>query len=134
MEKNDVILAKTAIVRNCLSMIQRATNLDPASLDDQMKQDVFVLNLERAVQACIDMANAVIAEKGFMMPSSYRQAFLILANHKIISHETSVKMQKMAGFRNIAVHDYQQLDLGILKSILTKNLKDLEDFSREILA
>lgn len=39
-----------------------------------------------------------------------------------------LKNAKMTGFRNIAIHDYQSLNIDILKSILTKNLKDLEDF------
>ena len=34
----------------------------------------------------------------------------------------------MVGFRNIAVHEYQALDLEVLKSILKNNLKDVEDF------
>lgn len=37
-------------------------------------------------------------------------------------------MQSMVGFRNIAIHDYQSIDVDILKSILTKNLKDIEEF------
>jgi uncharacterized protein YutE (UPF0331/DUF86 family) len=39
----------------------------------------------------------------------------------------------MTGFRNIAVFNYQALDLDILKSILSNNLKDLEDFSSALL-
>jgi len=42
-------------------------------------------------------------------------------------------MEKMTGFRNIAIHDYQALNLDILKSILTGNLKDLEDFYAAVL-
>lgn len=130
--KKDVLLAKISIVRNCLAMIRKATGLDPAALDDQMKQDVFILNLERSVQACIDMANTIIAQRGLMIPASYKQAFQILAKEKVITAETAGKMQKMAGFRNIAVHDYRQLDVAILKSILARHLPDLEDFCREI--
>jgi len=42
-------------------------------------------------------------------------------------------MLKMTGFRNIAVHNYQALDLNILKSILVNNLKDIEDFYSALL-
>jgi uncharacterized protein YutE (UPF0331/DUF86 family) len=132
--KKDVVLAKISIVRNCLASIQKVTDLNPDSLDDSFKQDVFVLNLERAAQACIDLANYLIAEKGLMMPASYKQAFFILQKANILSIEVSSQMQKMAGFRNIAVHDYQKLDINILKSILTKNLKSFEDFCHEAIA
>jgi len=39
----------------------------------------------------------------------------------------------MVGFRNIAIHDYQTLDVDILKSILSKHLKDLEQFYTTLL-
>ena len=39
----------------------------------------------------------------------------------------------MVGFRNIAIHDYQVLDVDILKAILTKRLKDLEQFYTTVL-
>lgn len=42
-------------------------------------------------------------------------------------------MQKMCGFRNIAVHNYQTLSLPILKAILVNNLRDLEGFYDEAL-
>jgi uncharacterized protein YutE (UPF0331/DUF86 family) len=39
----------------------------------------------------------------------------------------------MVGFRNIAVHDYQAVDFEILKVVVSKHLKDFEDFYIEIL-
>ena len=38
------------------------------------------------------------------------------------------KMISMVGFRNIAVHEYQEINTDILKSILVNNLKDFEEF------
>ena len=39
----------------------------------------------------------------------------------------------MVGFRNIAVHEYQNIDNEILKSILQNNLRDIEEFYKIIL-
>ena len=128
----DAILGKISNVRNCLSSIKKITNLDPEKLNDQVAQDVFVLNLERATQACIDMANLCITQEGYELPRSYRHGFLVLNRNNIIDSELCEKMEKMAGFRNIAVHDYAALDLNILKSILTKNLCDIEDYCEAI--
>ena len=41
-------------------------------------------------------------------------------------------MQGMVGFRNIAVHDYQNLNLEIVVAIVEKHLGDFEDFIREV--
>jgi uncharacterized protein YutE (UPF0331/DUF86 family) len=49
-------------------------------------------------------------------------------NAKVIPKALSQKMQSMVGFRNIAIHDYQNLDIEIWKAILSKHLKDLEQF------
>ena len=44
-----------------------------------------------------------------------------------------LKMQAMTSFRNIAIHDYQIINLEILKTILVKHLKDIEGFYTKIL-
>ena len=128
MLEKDAILAKISIIKNCLNTIQKATGLDPAKLDDYMVEDVFVLNLQRAVQASIDMANIIIAMKGWRLPASYKDSFKELLKQKVIDRATFEQMSKMVGFRNIAVHEYQELNRAILASILKNNLKDLEHF------
>jgi hypothetical protein len=132
MKNRDAVLGKISNIRNCLASIKRATNLDPNSLDDMIKQDVFVLNLERAIQAAIDMANLLIAQNGWELPRSYKHGFYILEKNQVLTSELSRQMSAMAGFRNIAVHDYAKLDVNIMKSILTKNLVDIEDFCTAI--
>lgn len=43
------------------------------------------------------------------------------------------RLEKMAKFRNIIVHQYEQVDPEIVVSILKKNLKDFEDYKKAIL-
>ena len=132
MSDRDVLLAKISIIKNCLRRIREATGLKPEMLDDFDKQDIFVLNLQRAIQACIAMAQVIIAMKGYGVPNSYRMAFRILYEHGWLDLETAERMEKMVGFRNIAIHDYQSIDRDILKSILTKHLSDFEQFYKQI--
>ena len=128
MKNRDAVLGKISNIRNFLASIKCATNLEPGSLDDLMKQDVFVLNLERAIQASIDIANLLIAQNGWELPRSYRHAFQILERNHVLTSELTKQMSAMAGFRNIAVHDYAKLDINIMKSILSNNLIDIQDF------
>ena len=132
--KQDPMLGKIHNIQNYLRMIQRITNGDPESLYDQVTQDVFVLNVQRAAQSAIDLANLIIAEKGLGLPRSYRHGFEILCGAGIIDAAAFQQMSKMAGFRNLAVHDYAALDVNILKSILVKNLKDFETYYKQIFA
>ena len=128
MVDRDIVQAKVAIVQRCLKRIKNVTGLDPSKLDDLDTQDIFALNLQRAVQATIDLAAHVVGAEGLGLPRDLRENFRFLANNRIISQELCVRMEKMVGFRNIAVHEYQTLDIEVLKSILSGNLRDLENF------
>jgi uncharacterized protein YutE (UPF0331/DUF86 family) len=130
----DVVLAKTSTIQRCLARIRHVTGLDPARLDNLDTQDIFVLNLQRAVQAAIDLGAHVLAAQGLELPATLREIFGTLAAHSLISPATAQQMQRMCGFRNIAVHDYQALSLPILKAILSSHLVDLENFAREVLS
>jgi len=128
MVDRDIVQAKVAIVQRCLKRIKNVTGLDPSKLDDLDTQDIFALNLQRAVQATIDLAAHVVGAEGLGLPRDLRENFRFLANNRIIPQELCVRMEKMVGFRNIAVHEYQTLDIEVLKSILSGNLRDLENF------
>ncbi len=133
MLEKDVLLSKISIIKNCLDRIKKVTKLKPDSLHEYDKQDIFVLNLQRAIQAAIDIANLIISNNHYRLPNSYKMSFHILSENAWIDSETSKRMQKMVGFRNIAIHDYQEIDVEILKSILTKNLSDFEKYYKQIL-
>ncbi len=134
MLEKDVVLSKIAIIKNCLNRIKKVkvTKLDPQSLDEIDVEDIFVLNLQRAIQASIDMAHVIISQENYALPSSYRMSFQVLQDNRRIDQDISQRLQKMVGFRNIAIHDYQEVDAGILGSILTKRLVDFEEFCRQI--
>lgn len=133
MPDKDIVLAKVASIQKCLRRIREVTDLKSNALDDIDKQDVFVLNLQRAVQSAIDLAAHIIASEGLGVPDTMKDNFVKLEQAGIISKNLSQKMQSMTGFRNIAIHDYQAINVEILKTILLKHLKDLEDFYTGIL-
>ncbi len=133
MPDKDIVIAKVATIQKCLERIRDVTALDPASLDDIDRQDIYVLNLQRAIQASIDLASHIVASEGLGLPETVRENFTLLRDKGLIDPLTASRMEKMTGFRNIAIHNYQALNLEILKSILTKNLKDLEDFYTAVL-
>lgn len=129
MVDKDVVLEKVKNIQNCLKRIQKKTKGNPASLLDMDVQDIFVLNLQRAVQSAIDLAAHVVSDEGLGLPSELKENFSLMEKAGIITQTLSEKLQKMVGFRNIAVHDYTEIDVDVLRAILEKGeLKDLEDF------
>ena len=133
MPDRDIVLAKTDSIQKCLKRIKDVTNLAPDSLDNLDSQDIFILNLQRAVQSAIDLATHIVSSEGLGISDSVKGNFVLLETDGVIGKRLSKKMQAMVGFRNIAIHDYQSIKVVILKSILEKNLKDLEDFYSRIL-
>jgi uncharacterized protein YutE (UPF0331/DUF86 family) len=129
MSEKDVIYSKINIVKNCLIAIEK---VELKEKDPDFKQSLFEINLQRAIQACIDLANVVIAKEGLGLPNSYRQSFELLEKFSIISSDLSKTMVKMVGFRNISVHDYEEVKPEIVKSIVKNNLQDFETFYRVI--
>jgi len=131
---NDIILSKISNIKHCLNRIKETTNLNPESLNNNFDiQDIFVLNLQRAIQATFDITNNLIKEYNLELPVNYKSEFEILEKHNFIDSKNKEKMIKMAGFRNIAVHNYESINIDILKSILVNNLQDFESFYTQIL-
>lgn len=132
--ERDIVLAKVASIDRCLRRIADTTGGDPRSLDDQDHEDIFVLNLQRAVQAAIDLANHLVASEGLTIPASLAESFDLLQRHAGLETRLAQRMRAMVGFRNIAVHEYQTLDKAVLKAILEKHLGDLRHFAQYTLA
>lgn len=133
MVDQDVIFEKIKQLQNCLRRIQDVTHGKVESLNNIDVQDIFVLNLQRSVQVAIDLAAHVIADEGLGLPSELKENFVILEKAGVINSALSKKLQKMVGFRNIAVHDYKSIDVDVLKVVLTDHLRDLEDFYSTVL-
>jgi len=130
---NDVLLNKTAAIRSCLKRIQAEYCGQKANLENLTKQESITLNLQRACELSIDLANHIVREKKLGIPQSSRDTFSLLENAGIIEAQLSSGLRNMVGFRNIAVHDYQKLSIMILEKILINNLSDFDKFIEAML-
>ncbi len=128
-----VILNKYNVIERCIKRIKEIYENNPDNLKDYNKQDAIVLNLQRACQAAIDIAMYTISVKNIGIPQTQKGAFTVLEENNIITPEMAKNMRGMLGFRNIAVHEYQDLDLDIIQAIIENHLQDLIEFAREML-
>ena len=76
----------------------------------------------------------VVAENKLGIPQTSRDAFDLLFENGIIPEESSKNMKAMVGFRNIAIHNYQEINLMILQKIIENHLSDIHTFTKLILA
>jgi uncharacterized protein YutE (UPF0331/DUF86 family) len=85
--------------------------------------------LQLAIESALDVANHLIADSGYESPETYRDAFAILTRHAVIEPELGQRLQGWAGFRNVLVHAYLDIDHGIAWDAIARNLDDLRRFA-----
>ena len=86
MENQLVIINKSIIVENCLSRINEEYENNANNLNDYTKQDSIVLNLQRACEACLDMAMYIVSTRKLGVPQVKREAFELLYKNNLKSH------------------------------------------------
>lgn len=68
----------------------------------------------------------------YLFGSASRDAFEVLNSYNIIDGEIANKLKAMIGFRNIAFHNYQVINLEIVREIIEKHMVDLKEFIYQI--
>lgn len=130
---DDVILNKAASIERCLRRIEEEyAGVEQNLVGNQTKQDAIVLNLQRACETAIDLAMYVVSQRKLGVPQDSRDAFSLLQTARVLPAELAQRMQRMVGFRNVAVHEYTRLNLEVVHSIITKQLDDFRTFSSTI--
>ncbi|MFT5084925.1 MAG: hypothetical protein ACI9Y1_002982 [Lentisphaeria bacterium] len=128
-----IIEAKLESLRRCIVRIEEKTPNSVADLEQNLDaQDVIVLNLSRAIQTAVDIASHIVSENDFPAPVTMKQVFDSLQKQGIITEQLATKMKSAVGFRNIAVHQYDNLNLEIVYAICTKRLNDFKCYAIEI--
>jgi len=129
---NDVVFNKKESLERCIAQIRKyyAGSSDCPFEQDYFKQDAIAINLQRACEQCIDMANHVIRVKKLGLVKASRESFDVLAREQLISNALAATLVGMVGFRNTLVHQYQDLDIGLMKKVIEEHLDDLLEFSR----
>ncbi|MCL1990764.1 MAG: DUF86 domain-containing protein [Defluviitaleaceae bacterium] len=129
----EVVLNKVSVMDRCIKRIHDTYEGNPEVLTDFDKQDVIVLNLQRACQSAISLGMHVCKRKKMGLPQDSGDVFELLFQGNVISLELATRMKKMVGFRNTVVHDYQGLNLNILRSIVENHLSELTEYGKNVL-
>ena len=131
---SDVILNKAESIQRCVA---RAREEYAAAAEDfaseYTRQDAALLNITRACEQAIDIANYIVRTEKLGVPKHSRESFDLLAHSAIISREHARTLKSMIGFRNIAVHQYQDIDPAIVREVIDSRLDELVSFSQFML-
>jgi uncharacterized protein YutE (UPF0331/DUF86 family) len=123
-------------IRNIQRSVRRAREEYQANRDgfasDYTRQDAALLNLLRACEAAIDLANHVIRVRKLGIPVSSADAFELLRAEQIIDSRMAERMRKMVGFRNTIVHQYTKIDLAIVEAVIVTETNELLAFAEKL--
>jgi len=127
-----LVAQKLESLRRC---IQRVEAKLPQSLDGLLQdldaQDIIALNLTRAVQMCVDIAAHWLAEHTeASAPKTMGQAFDTLAQSGVIDADLAIRMRQAVGFRNVMVHNYDDVNWEIVYTICSKHIGDFRTFAQ----
>lgn len=123
----DLLLKKIESLIGCLKRVEINRGSSLFELSESVdRQDIVILNLERAVQISVDMGSILLSQKKLELPDSMSDIFLTLSKHGILAESLADSLKKSVGFRNITVHEYSELDWGIVYTIAHEKVADFK--------
>jgi uncharacterized protein YutE (UPF0331/DUF86 family) len=88
--------------------------------------------LQLAIQAVLDVSHHIVADRDLALPADSKSLFDVLAREKIVSRPLAAKLTAMAGFRNVLVHEYLEIDRRRVYRALRTELRDFERFIQAV--
>ena len=128
---SDTLLQKKASIARCIQQAQKyyAVSSEEPFADDHLKRDAIVVNLQRACEQCIDLANHAIRLRKLGLPANSAECFTLLRKAKVIDAGLEKRLIGMVGFRNVIVHEYQDIDYKLVEQVVNTHSNDLLEFA-----
>ncbi len=95
---------------------------------DWKTQRIVDRTFQIAIEACVDVATHVIADRGLRVPATYAEAFEVLGETGLLDRQSTDALVRMAGFRNVLVHEYARVNPEIVIDVLRNRLGDFGRF------
>jgi len=89
-------------------------------------------SLLEITEYCIDIASHIIAVKSMGRVEEYRGMFHLLGEKGVIEKDLAKRLGDMAGFRNLPVHRYGDVDTAVVLEMIQSELSDVVEFERGV--
>jgi len=122
-----LVSKKLALIETYVRELEQIS--EPERLERDVRERRFVEHtLQIAIQAALDVASHIVSDERLGEPNSNRELFETLGSGGWLQPPLCVKLAMMAGFRNIVVHGYAEVDVAIVRDVLRNHLSDLIEF------
>jgi uncharacterized protein YutE (UPF0331/DUF86 family) len=128
MTDPELVAKRLAFIETCVRELR--TLARPERILDDLREERFVEHtLQLAIQAALDVGSHIVSDDRLGEPETGRDVFRLLGRAGILPTDLVERLERMAGFRNVVVHLYQEVDLGIVQDVVENHLGDLLDFA-----
>ena len=129
----DVIESKLDIIERNLEFLGEFEYTDSEEfLGSYRDVQAAKYSLLEITECCIDIASHIIAVKGMGRVEEYRGMFHLLGEKGVIETDLAKRLGDMAGFRNLLVHRYGDVDNAVVLEMIQSELSDVVDFERAV--
>jgi uncharacterized protein YutE (UPF0331/DUF86 family) len=123
----DLVAKKLARIVTCLHELRTMASVERLRVDVREKR--FVEHtLQIAIQSALDVASHIASDQRLGEPETNRALFHLLARAEVIPADLSHRLAEMAGFRNVLVHGYDDVQVQIVEDVVRNHLGDLDEF------
>jgi uncharacterized protein YutE (UPF0331/DUF86 family) len=127
----ELVAKKLARIETCVQELR--TMGDPGRIRSDLREERFFEHtLQIAIQSVLDVASHIVSEERLGEPRSNHELIDLVVRHGWIPAGLEAPLHRMIGFRNILVHGYESVDLGIVEDIARHRLDDLLAFASAV--
>ncbi|WP_174590036.1 type VII toxin-antitoxin system HepT family RNase toxin [Methanocella conradii] len=133
MDEKEKIALKIRSMKKYVDFLRKYKSTSRKRLEDDYElKSAIERNFQLAIEAALDVGEIIISAKNFEKPEDYRSVILTLGRHNVIPPDFAERFARAAGFRNILVHMYDEVDIDKLYEYLQDNLPDFDEYAMHI--
>lgn len=123
------IAARISEIQTAVDRLERYAAMD---LHEFLSSDEHVAAakyyLLTTIEGCISICTHIAAKEIHKVPEGYGVCFKLLSDHKLIGRELCESLGRMAGFRNLLIHHYWDIDNQKTYQFISSGLKDVKSY------
>lgn len=132
MKEKEKILLKLRDMKRYVDFLKSYSKVNKEKLErDYLLRSAIERNFHLALESVLDVGEMIISMEEFRRPEDYREVIETLGEEGVLPREFAEKFAPAAGFRNILVHKYAEVNLEELHKRL-QNLKDFDTFALSV--
>jgi uncharacterized protein YutE (UPF0331/DUF86 family) len=127
MTDEPLIAKRLAFIETCVHDLRTLARVE--LLESDIREQRFVEHtLQLAIQAALDVASHIVSDERLGEPATNQELFALLARQRWAEPGLLASLRAMAGFRNVLVHGYTDVDRAIVRDVVENHLDDLLRF------